>query len=349
MPRVHTIDLTLRVNSQFLLDSLLACWVMYGSNSSPKCLKISNQSRLEVQIRASAQTVLEEQISTAQLDNFFEPIQTLALENCCASPDSGLYKGLTHLRLAGLYGDLTPLNVSQIIAASPCLRSLAIHDNVLFRQHEPVWVNSLELLVLSRLRVRGGLKNLLPWLNSKSSAISVTMRIAKDPDFVSESQDFFRRSSVTQLHVYSPHIYRFTNVAQLCPTANLQELIVENCDVRIDQQNMSLTSMVDENRYTRTPWPWLHTLYFLGCTVTLELLQQLLALHPIRRLRIYYCFLIVTDWPAPDCARLEKELSTTGIDVKCLSYRPADCPTRIHFREDDMPAVDSIDDYISTM
>ncbi|KAG8787828.1 hypothetical protein FRC12_015218 [Ceratobasidium sp. 428] len=332
MPRVHAVDLTLRANSQFLLDSLLACWVMYGSSSSLKCLKIWNRSRLEAQIRAPAQTALEEQISTEQLNNFFEPIQTLVLVNCYASPGSGVYKELAHLRLAGLHESSTPLNIFEIITASPCLRSLAINNNVFLEPDEPAWVDSLEVLSLMQSRVQGGLKNFLPWLNSKSNSISVIMQIVKDPNFVLESQDFFRRSSVTRLYAYSDEGRGITEVAQLCPTANLQELILERCNIRIDQQEASLTIMVDNHRYTRTPWPRLHTLYLITCMVELESFQQLLALHPIRRLRMYNCSLLENNWPTFDYARVEKQLSdATGIDVICISDVPAGSPTRTGF------------------
>ncbi|KAG8719032.1 hypothetical protein FRC09_011707 [Ceratobasidium sp. 395] len=314
-----------------------------------QALKIWNQSQLEVQIRATTQTALEEQISTAQLNDFFEPIQTLVLDNCYASPDSGVYRSLAHLRLDGSYKDLTPLNIVEIIAASPRLRSLAIHDNRFLKPDEPVWFDSLEFLALSRSRVRGGLKNLLSRLNSRSNAICVVMRLDQDSDFVSESQEFFRRSSVTRLHLYSAYIYRLTKVALLCPTANLQELILENCNIQIDQQDISLTSMVDNNQYIHTPWPRLHTLYLISCTVEFEPLQQLLALHPIRRLRFYNCSPIMTDWPLTDCARFEEQLSATGIDARCVFREPFDCPTRIYCQEEHVPWIGWLDDYSSAM
>ncbi|KAG9095297.1 hypothetical protein FS749_010724 [Ceratobasidium sp. UAMH 11750] len=329
MPRVRGIDVTLKEYSQHLLDRLVSCWINYGSTTSLRALKVWNSSTNDpVNLRAHATMVPGEHISPAQFKNFFEPVQTLSLQHCYAPSDSTLFKGLVDLRLDWPHAHQAPFNIMDILSSSPGLCSLTVEDAKVLKQDgspEPIWLGSLENLSLSQTRVGGGLKNLLPLLYTRSNSINMIVSIIPYSDFVPELQAFFRRSNVKRMFIYGSEEYTYASVTQLCLTLDLRELVLRDCDLRTGLPEDSPATV--EAGYMPTPWPQLHTVYLIRCTVKLSNLQRLIGLHPIRKLWIYNKHTTPREWD-----ELGELMSATydGIDVRFIRDE-IDCPTRWNF------------------
>ncbi|KAG8739005.1 hypothetical protein FRC10_006266 [Ceratobasidium sp. 414] len=328
MPRVRGIDVTLKEYTQHLLDRLVSCWVKYGSTTPLRALKIWNSSKRDpVHLRTPATMAPGELISPVQFNNFFEPVQILALQDCYAPSASTLFKALVGLRLDWPHKHQTSFNVLDILSASPGLRSLTIEDAKFLKQEgspEPVWLSSLKNLCLSQSKVEGGLKNLLPSLYTRSDSVNVIVRVIPDPDFVHEFQALFRRSNVKRMFVYGSE-YTYSSVTQLCPAPDLRELVLRDCNIRTGLPDDPST--MAEAGYIPTPWPQLHTVYLIRCTVDGSNLRKLIESHPIRKLWVYNKYGPPGGW-----SRFKELLSATerDIDVKFIRDETG-CPTRSNF------------------
>ncbi|KAG9085076.1 hypothetical protein FRC06_003745, partial [Ceratobasidium sp. 370] len=332
MPRVCALDITVENGSQLLLDSVLASWLEGCPRALPKVFKVWNSFAEEpLQLRPPIQLSSENQLSPTYFWDFLRPLQTLALHHCYPPSSSGIFKGLLDLYLDWSHKNPVPLDILNVLAASPGLRSLAIDDVACVKQEPPpkaVWLNSLQNLILSQYKIENCLNRFLPWLNTTSNLVSVIMRMIIDPDFIPESQAFFRRSSIKRIFTYGTERYSCTLVAQLCPAPDLEELVLRDCSLTVDPAGASSSSMADGSKYTHTPWPVLHTLRLVRCAIEHESLRQFIALHPIRRLRLYCCYLPqdsvhgdLRQMTARDCAELEEYFLGAGIDVKCVQHQ----------------------------
>ncbi|KAG8741027.1 hypothetical protein FRC10_003450 [Ceratobasidium sp. 414] len=340
MPRVCGLDLEFKYEAQLLLDSVIACWVRNGSSAPPKFFKVWNSMKAEpLRLGLATELSSEVQVSQTEYRDFFCPLQTLVLQQCYVPSDDSIFKDLASLHLDWSDDISTPLDILEILAASPALRTLAIDDvNCVKYEDSPeaAFLGSLENLSISQYVVKKSLSRALPLLNTGSNSINLAMRILTDPDFIPESRDFFRRSSVKRLFTYGLERFRCTQVAQLCPAPDLEELVLRDCSLIIDHLATSSSSMTDGNCYVRTPWPLLHTLYLIRCTIKRDKVRQLVALHPIRKLRIHCGYTYDREdgdrrkMTAKECAELEDEFLGMGVDVKCVQHQ-IDCPTRVNF------------------
>ncbi|KAG9092840.1 hypothetical protein FS749_015405 [Ceratobasidium sp. UAMH 11750] len=337
MPRVHVVDISFKFGSQLLLDSVVLPWVNCGTRVSPKVFKVWNTTGtgLPLQLGGPIELPHEGRVSSEELQHFFAPLQTLALWHCYAPPSASVYKGLTDLRLDILYDESISLDIVECLAASPNIHSLAVDDVKFVEQGESpttVPLNSLRNLSLSQSKIGNSLKHLFPLLDTGSSSVTVIMRIILNPDFTSESQAFFRRSSVKRLFAYGNERYRYSSVASICPAPDLQELVLRDCSLRVEASGDS--PITDEGGCTSTPWPLLHTLYLIGCTIEFETLQKLVSLHPIRKVRVHNGYIQMDErrkMTVEEHAKLEELLeSQEGIDVKCVPDEVG-CPTRLNF------------------
>ncbi|KAG8794699.1 hypothetical protein FRC12_022423 [Ceratobasidium sp. 428] len=338
LPRVCGIDIYLKSSSQFLLDSLVMYWAECGPKTSPKIFKVWNMSEDgPLELRTPIELPDKQQLSSTEFQHFFSSLQTLVLYKCSVTSDTGVYKRLIYLRLSSLYETSASLNILDILAASPDLRSLAV-DDVRFAQPgkntRAVPLASLQNISLSQSCTEHSLRYLFPMLNTGSSSLSVVMRISLESDFACESQAFFHRSNVNRLFIYGSDYYRYSTVASLCPAPDLQELVLRDCTL-LNINSTEDPSVMDENGSMRTPWPILHTLYLIGCTLDLEGLKKIVVLHPIRKLRIFNGSLVSDEqqqMTLEECTQCEEMFYQAGVDVKCIQDE-IDCPTRRNFHD----------------
>ncbi|KAG9125724.1 hypothetical protein FRC07_006465 [Ceratobasidium sp. 392] len=328
LPRVCAIDITFKFRSQRLLDSVVSSWAKCGSSILPKVFKVWNTSESgPLELKAPTE-------SPTEFRDFFSPLQTLALYNCTIASDTSVYRGLVDLRIDWLHNDASPLNITDILAASPNLRSLAVEDVKfveLGENIEMIPLMSLQNISVSQSKIENSLKHLLPLLDTGSNSTNVIMRVILPPDFIPESRAFFLRSSVKRIFTYGNERYHHSIVASLCPAPDLQELVLRDCSLKYDPDEDS--SITDENGNTCTPWPLLHTLYLVGCTFEFEALRKFVLSHPMRKLRVYNGYIqpdVRRKMKPEECEELEGMFSQTGIDVKCVQDE-VDCPTRLNF------------------
>ncbi|KAG9074102.1 hypothetical protein FRC06_010932, partial [Ceratobasidium sp. 370] len=237
MPRVCALEISFENGSQLLLDSVVLCWIDGRPRDPPKVFKVWNSfTSKAIQLASPAKLSSQGPLSSRDFWEFFRPLQTLALQHCYVSPTSGILGGLVDLHLDWPYGNQAPLNILEILAASPGLRSLTIDDVECVQREdtpEAVYLNALQNLTLSQCEIKNSLNRFLPWLNTGANLVSAMMRVIIHPDFIPESQDFFRRSSVKRLFAYGTERYRCTLVAQLCPAPDLEELVLRECNLKV--------------------------------------------------------------------------------------------------------------------
>lgn len=334
MPRVFSVDIAFKYKSSLLLNSVVSCWVKHGSGILPKIFKVWNSIKTEpVWLGDFTEVSPKDQVSCSESQSFFSSLETLAVHNCHTPLNIGLYEGLTHLNLEELHKDPTVQDLHRIFSASPDLHTLMIEDINLSHTEktlEPVWLNSLQNLGLGQVDVTDCLKQLLPLLNTTSS-IAVIMRMAVQPNFVSEAQGFFGRSKVERLFIFGVGRYHYTLITSLCPAPGLQELVVRDCSFNPHSSEDPFGS--DNDELGRTPWPLLHTLYLIGCTIDRETLKRILELHPIRKLRIFSGYAHLDDThkrTLEECVELEEFLAGKNIDVK-VAPNETGCPKRSNF------------------
>ncbi|KAG8794698.1 hypothetical protein FRC12_022422 [Ceratobasidium sp. 428] len=336
LPRVCAVDITLKSLSQFLLDFFVLSWAKCRLRAPPKVFKVWNSAEDgPLELRTPIELPDKEQLSSAEFQHFFSSLQTLALYDCSVTSDTGVYKSLVDLRIDWLHTGSISLNILDILVAAPNLHSLAVEDvrfAELGENTEAVPLALLRNISLSQSKIGDSLRHLFPLLNTGSNTLSVIMRIILEPDFTCESQAFFRRSSVKRLFAYGNQRYRYSTVASLCPAPDLQELVLRDCGF-LNINSTEDLSVMDENESMRTPWPLLHTLYLVGCTLDLENLKKIVVLHPIRKLRIFNGYVVPDErrkMTPEECTQFEEVFSQAGVDVKCTQDEIG-CPTRLNF------------------
>ncbi|KAG8714927.1 hypothetical protein FRC09_017101 [Ceratobasidium sp. 395] len=336
LPRVCAVDITFKSLSQFLLDFFVLSWAKCGPRAPPKVFKVWNSAEDgPLELRTPIELPDKEQLSSAEFQHFFSSLQTLALYDCSVTSDTGVYKSLIDLRIDWLHTGSTSLNILDILVAAPNLHSLAVEDvrfAELGENTEAVPLALLRNISLSQSKIGDSLRHLFALLNTGSNSLSVVMRIILEPDFTCESQAFFRRSNVKRLFAYGNQRYCYSTVASLCPAPDLQELVLRDCGF-LNINSTEDPSVMDENESMHTPWPLLHTLYLVGCTLDLENLRKVVMLHPVRKLRILNGYIVPDErrkMTVEECTQFEGIFSQAGVDVRCTQGE-IDCPTRLNF------------------
>jgi hypothetical protein len=183
MPRVTALELIFHIETQIVLDSVVACWVKHGSRNSVKIFKTSSMLGENMLYLGSFAKLEpdERRVSSAEFDEFFRPVCTLGLDNCSVRWRSDLFKGLVELDLSWLRGEgQTQSDIVKVLAACPRLRCLSV-DNVNILEQEdtpdPVCLSQLEALSLRQCKTPSSFKRLFPLLTlSEVTGLSVTPR-----------------------------------------------------------------------------------------------------------------------------------------------------------------------------
>jgi hypothetical protein len=337
MPRVYALEIKFRTGSQLLIDSIVACWVKHGSSNMARIFKVwSSESASALQLGAFTELGPDERVSSDDFEEFFRPVRTLVLDDCYVPWISDIYKGLEKLCLGMLSErDQTQSDIAGVLDACPRLRWLVVDDLKILEQEstpDPVHLNHLEFLSISQHKVTASLKFILPLLITGSNSATVTIRLCKNPDFVSEARSFFTRSAVARLFVYGSDRYEYSLVSLLCPAPDLQELVIRDCAFRPYTSQEMLPG--DEATKNMDLWPLLHTVYLIGCTLDRDFLREFITLHPVRKLWFYRCYLMEEEerrhMTSQETNELKEFLSRDGVEVKYFKDEIG-CPTRLNF------------------
>ncbi|KAG8734837.1 hypothetical protein FRC10_011380 [Ceratobasidium sp. 414] len=294
MHRVHALDMSAPLDLNVMLSSVMECWIKNGSSDIEKTLQVSNTFRnysreqsyffLEPAYNASAKI--------AEFNTFFGTITRLFVRNCGISKLIAFHEGLVELHLAELvpYRGPTQQQLVAMLAACPRLRILALANCWIGPSDEtpsPVTLNYLQSLSLEMDDTGYGFAHVFPLLLIGSDALSMSLTLEDNPEFIAELKVLFSRTKVTTLCVRERHRQSLT--ALLCPIPYLETLAIDHFDIY--GQAFQHCFGANSDGRNEVLWPRLHTLYLRNVSIDASCLQKLVLLHPsIKKLHIYRPF-----------------------------------------------------------
>ncbi|KAG8683606.1 hypothetical protein FRC08_014180 [Ceratobasidium sp. 394] len=283
MCRVHVLDLRAALDHSGIFWSVMECWIRNGSANIEKTLQVFNHfsdgwSDFSLDPPSTPASVEE-------FNAFFQTINRLFVRNCGISGDIVFHEGLVELHLEDInrLRSLTQQKFVAILTACPRLRILALANCWIEPSDStisPVTLNHLHSLSLETDDLASGFAPVLPLLHVGSNALSMSLTMENDSDFIAGAKAFFSRTKVTKLCVRDRQGQTLT--ALLCPIPHLETLALDNCNI----SGWAFEQFFRSNG--EVLWPRLRTLYLRDSSIDTSCLQKLVVLHPsIEKLQIY--------------------------------------------------------------
>ncbi|KAG8737847.1 hypothetical protein FRC10_007600 [Ceratobasidium sp. 414] len=292
MHRVYMSDISADLEPNMMLSSIMKCWIKNGSLDIEKTLQVSNTFKdySDESSYFSLEPASDASAKVEGFNTFFGTITRLFLRNCGISEIITFHEGLVELHLEELvpYRCPTHKQFAAMLAACPRLRVLALANCWIEPSDEtpsPVALNYLQSLSLETDDPRYGFALVLPLLLIGSDAMSMSLTLEDDSEFIAELKVLFSRTKVTTLCVRERH-HRQSLTALLCPIPYLETLAIENFD--ICGQAFQHFFGANGDGHNEVLWPRLHTLYLKDVSIDASCLRKLVLLHPsIKKLHIY--------------------------------------------------------------
>ncbi|KAG8706324.1 hypothetical protein FRC08_001132 [Ceratobasidium sp. 394] len=227
-----------------------------------------------------------------KIDNFLRPVTKLALTSVLIPWESAVYSNLVELVISFTnYGhDYTHelADLARVLQSSPQLRVISLtdyeflEDDYWTTETPPIYLKDLQSLTLSSAGAEE-CSSPLPLFGPGPNPLYFEIRL--EEEFEDELEVFFSRSNVTTLWVKTYNKQSWFSALGY-DLDQLESLTLDECDF----SDPDLAGFLEEEWTdpTSSPLPSLTSLCLRDCRIKVDVLEKLLAVYAIRRLRIDY-------------------------------------------------------------
>ncbi|KAG8688426.1 hypothetical protein FRC08_011445, partial [Ceratobasidium sp. 394] len=203
MPRVRALDIWTTLGIHGVLPSVMECWVKNGSSGIKKTLQLFTHI-FDDQVNISLGPAPGGSVSVEEFNIFLRSFSRIFVQSCAISDRIAFHEGLVELHLQEMddYRCPTQQEFAMMLSACPGLRILVLANCWIEPSDEtpsPVTLNHLESLSLESEPDIHGFQYVLPLLIIGSEALSMSLTLDDEPDFIAEAKAFFSRTKVTRL------------------------------------------------------------------------------------------------------------------------------------------------------
>ncbi|KAG9087051.1 hypothetical protein FS749_003203 [Ceratobasidium sp. UAMH 11750] len=238
------------------------------------------------------------------IDDFLRPVTKLTLTSVIIPWTSAVYSNLVELVICFTYygPDQAPQkrkDLAGVLRSSPQLRAVSLTDHEFWDHNDddddngdddewtaeasPIHLKDLRSLTLSSAGGDGS-ASLLPLFAPGPHPLYFKIWLEAGPRFDAEFELFLSRSNVTALCVENEEGPWFTSLRH--SLSRLESLTLQKCN--FSDTDLFVFSVDQRDGFASPPWPRLNSLHLVDCRIKENLLEHLLAIHPIKQLRINY-------------------------------------------------------------
>ncbi|KAG9086423.1 hypothetical protein FS749_003656 [Ceratobasidium sp. UAMH 11750] len=301
MPRVSSLEIATQLTHplpRYMLE-LVSSWIWYSSIGSATILKLGSpefprNAITNPQILLYMRSCPAGQIAVEKLEAFFRSLHTLHLHYSFIPWDNAIYQDLVELCITGEGKELykawfpTQSQLAGVLAACPKLRTLKFDGLGVLPDHQftpsPITLKYLDVLSLQYASLISAPHRLiLPLIGSGSASLDMALSLSHDLEFVAAAHSFFARSNVTRLYAHMEACGSKDCLSMLLGSLpHIRTLALRYCEI----SDRAMDDFIQTYGQNADPWPRLENLYLLDCYPKLEPLKRLVALHPVRELKI---------------------------------------------------------------